>query len=110
MSNVLHGKFGIIIYDQQQERFFVTRDHLGIIPVYIGRGSHGEFFVASELKAFHDFATSIEILLPGNYDYFNLILFHYNKDITTTQNYKNKLDGINHFITNQDICQTPLLI
>jgi asparagine synthase (glutamine-hydrolysing) len=65
VSNVLHGKFGVIIYDQAQERFFVTRDHLGIIPVYIGRGSHGEFFVASELKAFHDFATSIEILLPG---------------------------------------------
>jgi len=63
----MSGKFGVVIYDKEQDRYFVGRDHLGIIPVYIGRGSQGEFFVCSELKAFHDFAsTSIEILLPGN--------------------------------------------
>jgi asparagine synthase (glutamine-hydrolysing) len=62
----MSGKFGVVIYDSEQQRFFVGRDHLGIIPVYIGRGKDGEFFVCSELKAFHDFAsTSIEILLPG---------------------------------------------
>ena len=69
----------------ENERILVTRDHLGIIPVYIGRGAHGEFFVASELKAFHDYATSIEILLPGN-----LIL---TEVTTTTPNCKNNLDG-----------------
>lgn len=62
----MSGKFGVVIYDSEQNRFFVGRDHLGIIPVYIGRGAQGEFFVCSELKAFHDFATtSLEILLPG---------------------------------------------
>jgi len=64
---MLHGKFGSLLYDRDQERIYVTRDHLGIIPVYIGRGSKGEFYVASELKAFHDYATTIEILLPGHY-------------------------------------------
>jgi asparagine synthase (glutamine-hydrolysing) len=38
-----------------------------VIPVYIGRGENGLFFVSSELKAFHDVATSIEIMLPGHY-------------------------------------------
>lgn len=65
ISNILHGIFGSLIYDEENQRILVTRDHLGIIPLYIGRGKHGEFFVASELKAFHDYATSIEILLPG---------------------------------------------
>ncbi len=65
ISNLLHGKFGSLLYDSENERILVTRDHLGIIPIYIGRGAHGEFFVASELKAFEDYATSIEILLPG---------------------------------------------
>lgn len=63
----MSGKFGVCIYDSEQDRYFVGRDHLGIIPVYIGRGALGEFFVCSELKAFHDYATtSIEILKPGN--------------------------------------------
>lgn len=65
--NTLSGKFGAVIYDEREDRYFVIRDHIGIIPVYIGRGENGEFFAASELKAFHDFATSIEILLPGHY-------------------------------------------
>lgn len=64
----MSGKFGVCIYDSIQDRYFVGRDHLGIIPVYIGRGLKGEFFVCSELKGFHDYAhSSIEILLPGNY-------------------------------------------
>ena len=66
ISNALHGKFGSLIYDEANERIVVTRDHLGIIPVYIGRGAHGEFFVASELKAFHDYATRVEILRLSN--------------------------------------------
>jgi asparagine synthase (glutamine-hydrolysing) len=59
------GKYGVILYDNAKERFYVIRDPLGVIPVYMGRGQNGEFYVASELKVFHDQATSIEILLPG---------------------------------------------
>ena len=67
LCNMLSGKFGAVIYDGVKERFYVIRDHLGIIPVYIGRGEGGEFYVSSELKAIHDVATSLEILLPGHY-------------------------------------------
>lgn len=67
LCNSLLGKFGLVVYDHIQKRFFIGRDHLGIIPVYLGRGQYGEFYVCSELKAFHDFATSIEILMPGNF-------------------------------------------
>lgn len=59
--------FASLLFDIEQGRVFAFRDHLGIIPCYIGRGSQGELYIASELKAFHDYATSIEILLPGHY-------------------------------------------
>lgn len=65
VCNMLSGKFAGIIYDIDQDRWFIIRDHMGINPVYIGRGFNGEFFAASELKSFHDYASSIEILLPG---------------------------------------------
>lgn len=67
LCNHLSGMFASIIFDFEDQRLFVTRDHLGIIPCYLGRGSQGEVYVASELKAFHDHATNIEILLPGHY-------------------------------------------
>jgi asparagine synthase (glutamine-hydrolysing) len=65
LCNMLSGKFGGIIYDVIQDRWFIFRDHMGINPVYIGRGNEGEFFVASEMKAFSDMANNIEIVLPG---------------------------------------------
>eukprot|EP00340_Litonotus_pictus_P009711 CAMPEP_0170520394 /NCGR_PEP_ID=MMETSP0209-20121228/5692_1 /TAXON_ID=665100 ORGANISM="Litonotus pictus, Strain P1" /NCGR_SAMPLE_ID=MMETSP0209 /ASSEMBLY_ACC=CAM_ASM_000301 /LENGTH=552 /DNA_ID=CAMNT_0010806667 /DNA_START=8 /DNA_END=1666 /DNA_ORIENTATION=+ len=67
IANMLHGIFSSVIFDIEQQRIFIMRDHMGIIPCYIGRGPQGELYLASELKAFHDFATSIEILLPGHY-------------------------------------------
>ena len=67
LSNTLSGKFGTIVYDHKQKTFVVIRDHIGIIPVYLGKGKNGEFYVCSEMKAFHDQAASIQILLPGHY-------------------------------------------
>jgi asparagine synthase (glutamine-hydrolysing) len=65
--NLLSGKFGIVIYDHKKEKYYVGRDHIGILPVYIGRGEDGEFWVCSELKGIHDHALNVEILLPGIY-------------------------------------------
>jgi asparagine synthase (glutamine-hydrolysing) len=67
IGNKLSGMFATMLYDELNGRVIVWRDHMGIIPCYIGRGHHGELFVSSELKAFHDFATTIEILLPGHF-------------------------------------------
>lgn len=65
--NLLSGKFGIIIYDVIQNRVFVVRDHMGILPVYLGFGKYGELFVSSELKAIAEDSENLEILLPGHY-------------------------------------------
>lgn len=66
MAEKMGGMFASIIYDIEKNRVVIWRDPLGVIPCYIGKGRHGELFVASELKAFHDYAQSIEILLPGH--------------------------------------------
>lgn len=68
IANSLSGKFATLVFDVKNERIYVARDHVGVIPCYLGRGSNGEIYVASELKAFHDYATSIQILLPGKYN------------------------------------------
>lgn len=66
IANSLSGKFGFTLYDVKKNKFYVVRDHIGIIPVYMGRGINGEFYVCSEMKGFHDYAKTIDILLPGS--------------------------------------------
>jgi asparagine synthetase B (glutamine-hydrolysing) len=35
--------FGFAIYDVDKDEYFVARDHMGIIPLYIGWDQHGTF-------------------------------------------------------------------
>ncbi len=65
IANSLSGIFATITYDIKNDRFWVIRDHMGIIPTYLGRGKEGEFYVSNELKSFHDTTNTVEILLPG---------------------------------------------
>ena len=67
LANSLKGMFGIVLFDNLKKKYVAIRDHAGIIPLYIGTGFNGELFVCNELKVFHDYAKSIEILLPGHY-------------------------------------------
>jgi len=34
--------------------FMVARDHVGIVPCYIGRDNQGAIYIANELKVIHD--------------------------------------------------------
>lgn len=63
----LNGIFGFAIYDTQEDSYFVSRDHMGIIPLYMGWDQHGTFYVASELKALEGVCTKIELFPPGHY-------------------------------------------
>ena len=47
----LNGIFAFAIYDSVNNEYFVARDHMGIIPLYIGWDDKGVFYVSSELKA-----------------------------------------------------------
>ncbi|WP_411768408.1 asparagine synthase B [Winogradskyella sp. A3E31] len=63
----MNGIFGFAIYDVEKDEYFIARDHMGIIPLYIGWDKHGTFYVASELKALEGVCTKIELFPPGHY-------------------------------------------
>jgi len=63
----MNGIFGFAIYDSKKDEYFIARDHMGIIPLYIGWDKNGTFYVASELKALEGTCTKIELFPPGHY-------------------------------------------
>lgn len=65
----LTGMFAFALYDEEKDVYLVARDHMGIIPLYIGWDKLGNFYVASELKALEGYCNKIEPFMPGHYLY-----------------------------------------
>ncbi len=65
----LNGIFAFAIYDTSKNEYFIARDHIGIIPLYMGWDSEGTFYVSSELKALEGICSRIELFPPGHYLY-----------------------------------------
>jgi asparagine synthase (glutamine-hydrolysing) len=65
----LNGIFGFALYDIENDCYLIARDHIGVIPLYIGWDKFGNFYVASELKALEGYCNKIELFLPGHYWY-----------------------------------------
>ena len=63
----LNGIFAFAIFDEAKNEFLIARDHMGIIPLYMGRDGDGTFYVASELKALEGVCSKIELFPPGHY-------------------------------------------
>ncbi len=65
----LNGIFAFVLYDNKTESYLIARDHIGICPLYTGYDEHGNFFVASEMKALIEHCKTIEEFPPGHYMY-----------------------------------------
>ena len=89
----LNGIFGFAVYDVENDTYFLARDHMGIIPLYIGWDQNGTFYVASELKALEPFCTKIELFPPGHY--------FYSKDNAFVQWYKRDWTDYDAVVDNQ---------
>ena len=63
----LNGIFGFALYDDANDTYLIARDHMGIIPLYMGWDQDGTFYVASELKALEGVCSKIELFPPGHY-------------------------------------------
>ncbi len=63
----LNGIFGFALYDVENDEYLIARDHMGIIPLYMGWDKNGTFYVASELKALEGVCTKIKLFPPGHY-------------------------------------------
>ena len=65
--NKLNGIFAFALYDSKDDTYFIARDHMGIIPLYIGWDKKGTLYVASELKSLEGVCSKIELFPPGHY-------------------------------------------
>ncbi|WP_294567121.1 asparagine synthase B [uncultured Succinatimonas sp.] len=65
----LVGDFAFLIYDAEDNTYFVARDHMGIVPVYVGSDNEGRFYVASEMKALTPVCDTVKEFPPGSYMY-----------------------------------------
>lgn len=65
----LNGIFAFALYDEEKDCYLIARDPIGINPLYMGWDKHGQFYVASELKALEGVCNKIQEFLPGHYLY-----------------------------------------
>ena len=65
--NDLNGIFAFALYDSSNDKYIIARDHMGIIPLYIGWDKQNIFYVSSELKSLEGVCDKIELFPPGHY-------------------------------------------
>jgi len=62
----LSGIFAFALYDRAQDRYIIARDHIGIVPLYMGWDKFGNFYVASELKSLEGFCNKLKEFPPAS--------------------------------------------
>ncbi len=62
----LQGMFAFCLYNAQDNSYLIARDHIGIIPFYTGYDEHGNFYVASEMKALMPVCKTVSEFPPGH--------------------------------------------
>lgn len=93
----LNGIFAFALYDQRKGSYLIARDHIGIIPLYMGWDNKGQFYVASELKALEGICNTIREFPPGHYLHSQegpAPVQWYQRDWTEYENVKNNTTNI----------------
>ncbi|HCM47325.1 MAG TPA: asparagine synthase B [Colwellia sp.] len=62
----LQGMFAFCLYNSADNSYLIARDHIGIIPLYTGYDSDGNFYVASEMKALMPICKTVSEFPPGH--------------------------------------------
>ncbi len=89
--NDLNGIFAFALYDSLTNTYLIARDHMGIIPLYMGWDDKNVFYVSSELKSLEGVCDKIELFPPGHYLCSNDMELKkwYKPDWTSFKNVKN---------------------
>ena len=61
----LSGIFAFVLYDEVNDCYMAARDHMGIVPLYIGWDIYGNHYFSSELKALEGICRKIEAFSSG---------------------------------------------
>ncbi len=86
----MNGIFAFALYDEENDAYLIARDHIGIIPLYMGWDGYGNFYVGSELKALEGYCNKIQEFPPAHYLYSKNgeIKRWYNREWTEYENVK----------------------
>ena len=63
----MNGIFAFVLYDPATKDYFISRDPIGVVPLYWGWDKEGNLFVSSELKAIADVCSKLDEFPPGHY-------------------------------------------
>lgn len=63
----LNGIFSFALFDEGSGNYLIARDHIGIIPMYMGHDPSGTLYVASEMKALAGVCNTMREFPPGHY-------------------------------------------
>lgn len=69
MIEKLSGIFAFALYDSENDVYLISRDEIGVIPLYQGWDKAGRYYVASELKALEGDCQTIEEFPNGHFLY-----------------------------------------
>ncbi|MCG6190689.1 asparagine synthase B [Maribellus maritimus] len=86
----MNGIFAFALYDEEEDAYLIARDHIGIIPLYMGWDKFGNFYVGSELKSLEGYCTKIQEFPPAHYLYSKdgEVKRWYNREWTEYENVK----------------------
>ena len=64
----LDGEYAFVLYDTNQEKFIIARDHIGVRSLYVGKDEIKGLMVSSEMKAIpSEYTENIFQMIPGHY-------------------------------------------
>jgi asparagine synthase (glutamine-hydrolysing) len=63
----LNGIFAFVLYDEENDCYLAARDHIGIIPFYMGWDMYGNLYFAPELKALEGRLQEDRDFPPGHF-------------------------------------------
>jgi asparagine synthase (glutamine-hydrolysing) len=64
--DMLNGIFAFVLYDADRDRYVIGRDHMGIVPLYMGHDVEGNLHVSSEMKALVPVCRTVREFPPGH--------------------------------------------
>jgi asparagine synthase (glutamine-hydrolysing) len=65
--NKMRGIFSFVLIDDDNEKYMVGRDPIGIKPLYYGKDAEGNMYFSSEMKSITDQCVEFEAFPPGHY-------------------------------------------
>ena len=108
------GIFAFCLYDKKTKEYFIARDHMGIVPLYIGWDKSGAVFISSEMKSLVPYCEKLKEFPPGHYYLGSTGKFvrwyapEWEKKVPTAQVSVTKLrDELEKSVKKQMMCDVP---